>query len=668
MRKTLLDCDKLKESSIEYRPGTVEGVDLREPFVMDSMNGAVPPEAYEKDKTLKTGMRKVTIPDLPSMKKMFFMHHRGELIAKLQALVDMGVLQKIVGYEFLEQRFNRSNCIFGEDNFYRIDREHFYMEMRLILSLKDIYNQNCTWQGYIRLKFDYSENNRDFAICNIGNTTLAESGLTNLDNFLIPVMSNKNLDEYGEELFLKYDKEAYYKSNIRSGTRLAKLMGLNVLCLPVHDFNGIKSAIFFKESKIYIKPDVFDEDSEPQIFVVPPNTIVVNTNIIMREYSDFYIYHECIHYELHYLFFASQDMACSNLEDIPHKTIIVGENEVVKDKIYFVEQQADRGAYALMMPITHMKYLIDRASSQVRSYRHAGERYEQIGMSIVRELALPRFRVRARMIQLGHWQARGCLIYVDNRCVPPFAFSKESVDDTRITFVIDRKSVNALCYANAEFRTMITSGEYVYAEGHVVLNDPQYIRSTRQGLVLTEEAKEHVDDCCLRFIRIFIRNSSGKYILGRLNFDSAYMERVDFYIGDTMKKYGLDDLRGEEMYLKEFPDTFEQAFMTLMEKNEDTMVSMEEKLHLSRRTIVRWIQAPERFINYDFIIMLMSLWKIPDFIVEELIELGEVFISKKDERNKALAKVRRTMWNDPPQVINKYLIERGFEPLTISRA
>ena len=110
MRKTLLDCDKLKESSIEYRPGTVEGVDLREPFVMDSMNGAVPPEAYEKDKTLKTGMRKVTIPDLPSMKKMFFLHHRGELIAKLQALVDMGVLQKIVGYEFLEQRFVETAC------------------------------------------------------------------------------------------------------------------------------------------------------------------------------------------------------------------------------------------------------------------------------------------------------------------------------------------------------------------------------------------------------------------------------------------------------------------------------------------------------------------------------------------------------------------------------
>ena len=38
----------------------------------------------------------------------------------------------------------------------------------------------------------------------------------------------------------------------------------------------------------------------------------------------------------------------------------------------------------------------------LKPYDHEGEKYEQIGLAIADDLCLPHFRVRARMIQMGH--------------------------------------------------------------------------------------------------------------------------------------------------------------------------------------------------------------------------------------------------------------------------
>ena len=59
---------------------------------------------------------------------------------------------------------------------------------------------------------------------------------------------------------------------------------------------------------------------------------------------------------------------------------------------------------------------------------------------------------------------------------------------------------------NADFKSIMHSGEYIYADGHVVRNDPRYVRkvSDREHgncLLLTDWANSHVDACCLRFVR-----------------------------------------------------------------------------------------------------------------------------------------------------------------------
>ena len=114
---------------------------------------------------------------------------------------------------------------------------------------------------------------------------------------------------------------------------------------------------------------------------------------------------------------------CINLLERPTS----GSITVNGQKLTWMEKQADRGAYGLMMPVTFMRGLMAEKRRTLRPYAHEGEKYEQIGLKISAELCLPHFRVKARMIQLGHLHAKGALNYVNRRRIQPYSFEDESL-------------------------------------------------------------------------------------------------------------------------------------------------------------------------------------------------------------------------------------------------
>ena len=80
----------------------------------------------------------------------------------------------------------------------------------------------------------------------------------------------------------------------------------------------------------------------------------------------------------------------------------------------------------------------------LNTYAHEGEKYEQIGLAIAEEYHIPHFRLRARMIQLGHIHAKGALNYVDRVRIQPYSFDEESLRQSEHTFNIDRVTA-AVC-------------------------------------------------------------------------------------------------------------------------------------------------------------------------------------------------------------------------------
>ena len=96
-------------------------------------------------------------------------------------------------------------------------------------------------------------------------------------------------------------------------------MHLSVISLPLHKRGDTKSIIFFHEGTVLIQPDRAPgehNDPPPVEEHVPANTIVINTHTEGGMGNDLDIYHECIHYEWHYLFYRLQDMHNNDLKQL----------------------------------------------------------------------------------------------------------------------------------------------------------------------------------------------------------------------------------------------------------------------------------------------------------------------------------------------------------------
>ena len=261
----------------------------------------------------------------------------------------------------------------------------------------------------------------------------------------------------------------------------------------------------------------------------------------------FDIYHECYHYETHYAFYVLQQMGCNDLREMDDLVIEVDEEEKVSNPIYWIETQANRGAYALMMPVTEMRELTRQELAKVQNPKHREDLYQQAGESIARILHKPHFRIRARLIQLGHIHARGALNYVDGSPIEPFDFDDEAWKEDNCTFVIDRYHSGKIYAKNKDYQALLDTGKFVYADGHIVRNAPEYVTWDKERHILTPWAYRNVDQCCLRFMKEYKLKNIGRYIRGRLNYDAAYATQMEFYMRDIInqKQLELDEAKQE---------------------------------------------------------------------------------------------------------------------------
>ena len=138
-----------------------------------------------------------------------------------------------------------------------------------------------------------------------------------------------------------------------------------------------------------------------------------------------------------------------------------------------------------MMPASAMRPEIKAALEETDHLSwHLGRRLDCVARRIAHENDHRKYLVRARLIQLGHVMAKGALNYVDDRYIEPFAFSVEKGTGD-YTFVIDKKTAFAEYASNPDFRAYLDSGAFLYADGHLCLNDPKYVVFTSSGARLT---------------------------------------------------------------------------------------------------------------------------------------------------------------------------------------
>ena len=627
----------------------------------DCSNGTLPLSAAVLGTPTEDGRRRILVPEVITMTKFLFDHHKNLMLRYLNECLQDGDLHSFVPFSFTTGSFTRQNCRFDRVYFWRQDRTRFIADVEVTLDL-ETESGTRSWDAYLSLWYDSD----DLDYCSIeefgARAALEPRELTPLSPFLIPIYTNHKMDLEMESVLATYHcKEAGLSTRERAA-RLAANMGLRIEYLPVHDHQGIPSILFFAEDKLEILDRHAKRSEKPVIRSIAPNTIVVNSNYINPDYSDFHIFHECAHHEEHYMFFKLQEMSTNDVRQMKTHEVKIQQDEKVTSPLYWMEIQANRGAYGLMMPYDSTRALIQRHLKAECKYSNPSEQLDHVGRHLMDELGLPYFRVRARLIQLGYIYARGALNKADGVYIEPFCFDPDSWRNDRDTFVIDSKTARVLHDKSEDFRVFIDSGKYIYADGHVVKNDSRYVEKRLGELKLTEEARAAINRCCLRFVRLYVQKNLERYVYGRMYFDADYVTQTKFYLEDAINKKGMDELQAEVEYKRNFPTTFREAFHLLRKKNGYSMDDMAELLHISTRSLERIIADPDH-ITLDFITFLTLCWKLPDWLSNLLLDRAYIRLSETNQRHNAIRFIMRAMWMDGVDKANQYLDQKGLPML-----
>ena len=665
-----LENGRLSEEEEPYGAG-ISVEDPEEPAETDCSDDSVP-----SDITDTNGKKKVQVPQLTSATKVLFDKYRLSFYSYLNRCRRNGTMESLIGSRVINTVINREVVTFPSVSYWRIDRENFYADVSVELKLKTPCGIRL-WKGFLVCWCTFDPGLSIDIVDLTDSVDRDRKEFDLLSNYLVPYSTNQRVDEIAEEIWKEYCEEALTDPRKRNANVLAEKMGLSIMHHPVYEHRGVDSILFFKEDYLSLGEDRYEKGKDGKKkrikaksgkpIVIPENTIVVNSNRIKQEYSSFNIFHECFHFQEHYLFYCLQELASNDFRQVPTKEIIIDEDEEHKDSIYFMEKQADRGGMGLMMPATDTRRLINDECGKVNEYHHIGELYDAAGSAMGKRLALPDFRIRMRMIQLGHIDAKGALNYVRKEKIEPFAFDHDAWRSNDHTFIIDEYKVKALRKKNKDFEILMEDGRYVYADGHVVRNHPEFVRwdQEKKRFFLTEWAKAHADKCCLRFVQKYVQRNVGRYVYGRMYYDADYVKQCEFYLSDLINEQQMSLPDAQFVFEKNFPETFKEAFEDLMHKNHETQETMADRLGTTRRSLREWLKDPERKISADFIVYVSQLWKLPDFISSMLLESAGIYLNKRDPRNRALEYIRTTMWDQGIDAANTFLRNNHMEMLRI---
>lgn len=647
---------------------TAQSADCAVPDVEDCSTDNVPHK----------GTREIIVPDFNSMFKYMFnrelANKRLEVYSYLNRLLRGGQLSQVVGFPVNNRVINRETCAINDVSFWKISRIEFFANVEIELTLHS-YGNVIQWRGYLVCWCGFADQFY-MSIEELSDVNYhRETNMIPLSPFLVPYYKNKQMDAVAEKLWEEYGMpEALTNPKARDAVKLAERMGLSILYLPVYEHKEMDSMVFFQESTLLIGMDRFERDEngrrviikdkrgEPQ--TIPAHTIVINTNRVQKEYAAFAIFHECIHYEEHYLAYRLQALCGNDIRIIKTKKVVVEEGKEYKDPIYFMEKQANRGAYGLMMPETDTRGRILEQCGKVTNYRNFGQKFESVGLALASQMRLPHFRVRARMIQLGYIEAKGALNYVDRQRIPAFAFDIDAWREEEHTFVVTLGNVHMLCENNEDFKRIIDSGKYIYADGHVVRNDPRFVLTDCGISRMTELALSRVDDCCLRFVRLYIQKNVGTYVLGRMFMDTEYVKQTLFYLDDYINQQNLDEFDAKGKYIADFPLEFKAAVDMLKKYNKTSYAKIAEFLYMTDDMFGRFLTDPRKYRNEDFLTALCLYFKLPDWLSRMLFKRAHVTLDEDDKRSAALLHILRAQSCDGLDAANDYLKQRGLAPLS----
>ena len=620
------------------------------------------------------------VPIVDDMDKCLRERFRSRILQEVNDRLANGGLAELLGAEILSSRVAPGDLDLRGASYWRLNRTDFLADVDLAVNLT-VRREGVTLPASFSLCLTLWFCTEEGFACEAQDLRRGEDkadrSFWRLDSWLVPVLRKDEIEAGAEHLWENCLPERKDPRD-RSAAMLAESLGLTVLHLRLFGKNRTRGMLFFRPGVVSVQEDMKPGETELPVPVprqVPAGTIVIN-DAARTESVDLDILHECIHYEWHLLFYRLQKLMSTNPLEIRCRSVQTS-GRPPRNPLNYIEHQARAGSLALLLPLSLMRGKVwqlyqEAANSPSRCgcLNHPGFRWERVINRLHDEYRVPRTTARRRLVGLGHVSAKGAVNWVDGRYITPFAFTEEYSPRGTSTLVISRKALADLYHRSREFREMMGRGDFVWADGHVCLNDPQFLRPTADGARLTPWANAHADVCCLRFEKVWLREEDESvWLFGTLNSSDEYLKEYDRFLDRRINLSARERLARRNRLMESLPGSFGAALVYLMENADGGRVTLDElaaRAQISTRTLRRYRNETDIGYDPDVAVALCLALHLPPWLSRVMLEKAGFAVKSYGPKG-WYGEILDCCFMDTIPEVQAYLKQAGYPELKLQK-
>lgn len=466
-----------------------------------------------------------------------------------------------------------------------------------------------------------------------------EKGLVRLSAGLVPELGEDALDALAERLLAAYYPEALEKPRRVDAHEMAERMGLSVLYRQIEPEGEIYGEMFFQETET----PLYDAMRQHQVLApVKRKTMVVDTTATFMGgmgTHDNTIVHECVHWALH-----GQAMALRRAQQPDSQEPAIccrvdgGAGRAGDDRLLEMEWQANTLARCIQMPRALFRRKAEEAWARHDMKVITPNRVEEMP-GVIDDLAgffgVSREAAKLRMLEVGFESVAGVYVYIDGRYLRPHSWRAGTLARDE-TFSIPAEDAARLMVEDADFARAAQG--YLYVEGHFVLDDPRYVTRGEDGaLMLSDAARYHMDQCCLRF-KMVLGGAQARYgefcLLSQsagIPFLAEYHYSLDYNtLLPVQQEQWLERTAMIMKMVNEMPNSFTEAWKYVLKRLNISQAELSRRTNFSEASIGDTINQNRQGSLGKVIKMCLAI-NLPPDISLRLLEKGGYHLKQDND-------------------------------------
>lgn len=499
-----------------------------------------------------------------------------------------------------------------------------------------------------------------------------ESDNDHLSGELVPIISRDQFEYEAEKFLTRYCPEALDKPIRVPIEKVASDMKLQVIeDIPLSDDLTYFGTIIFDNG------NVLDKHRKITIRNAKRGTVYLDLRVSYERSvgtKRTTLAHECFHWYRHQPYHVLMKMIGANDNLGRAIQCQIAANTTDSDKwraVDWMEWQAKGVAPRILMPAKTTRMKADQLLTANGGADDASiAAYEDVIDELAELFDVSRQAAKVRLVDLGYSKAEGAYPFVDGQYVRGYSFEAGALDKNQ-TFTIPYADLfKAYCF-DREFKKLIDSGQFIFADRHLILNNEKYIARDQSGnTTLSEYALSHMDECCVVFSKGYSYQSKyqrARYYTQFMRNSAPVENQVEYSFElNAHNKALLNQIKNAKCRseaLRRYPGSFAETLVALQKERKLSNKQLADRSLVGEKTIQRLRNDEEYPTSVQTVLALCVGLKLP-------LPEAEMFLGKTDFKLNSMKNegyvyqcVLAACAENSIYEINEMLKENGITPL-----